>query len=545
MDLKTTCPGCGAAFRLPDAAAGRRFRCARCKTIFPASVASPAPQVPDDTDSPTPPSGRGRGWIVLAALGACAVVGVAVLLATRGGVPDTERMGHPQGSDKAPLEIPSEPEPRATVVAGAGELTGVRPLRSIQGDYSTSRFLVSTKFNRLLVQQASFQVMVVDSTSGRSFASPRFESGVTGISLSPDESTLFVIEALEVETSRRVHRLDVASGKWAMLPLPEAASGVLAVDGRTFVLTATGRYSGLGLYRWEGESLAELAWVRLPGMTGAILDHTSMRVYVSFPNNTLRTVAVGASDLKERTSPWDRLPADRPRQSPTALSSDGTRLYFGADQTDARNLSRVLRTFPEPIVAATRDLAFAARAFYDARTGEKRGEMPYEATIRATSADGTAFWTFDPSSKTMDGFAIEAGKGREPVRVARPEPSADTVAPDRPAVAARPQPSGVSGGARPPSPPRKTRGEGALNQLTHVRQIDLAWSGRPPRSTLADRLYEQPRYSSRPVTIESTFVSRRRSGRTHSGPADRPSQPPRPESSPTPRSPRIGRPSSC
>ncbi|HKB06578.1 MAG TPA: hypothetical protein VKD90_30560 [Gemmataceae bacterium] len=54
MPLSVSCAACGARVRLPDGAAGRRFRCPRCKGVIQAPPASePAPDNPFAYDNPT------------------------------------------------------------------------------------------------------------------------------------------------------------------------------------------------------------------------------------------------------------------------------------------------------------------------------------------------------------------------------------------------------------------------------------------------------------------------------------------------------------
>jgi hypothetical protein len=83
-----------------------------------------------------------------------------------------------------------------------------------------------------------------------------------------------------------------------------------------------------------------------------------------------------------------------------------------------------LEVFPEPIVAATRDVAFGSKAYYRATTGEKLGAYGFP-TVRtdrnfdikdagegviAISPDGLSVWVVDREKKVAHQFALEGEK---------------------------------------------------------------------------------------------------------------------------------------
>jgi predicted Zn finger-like uncharacterized protein len=49
MTLRTSCPGCGTAYTVPDDANGKKTRCQKCDQVFAVAVASP----PDELDVTT------------------------------------------------------------------------------------------------------------------------------------------------------------------------------------------------------------------------------------------------------------------------------------------------------------------------------------------------------------------------------------------------------------------------------------------------------------------------------------------------------------
>lgn len=73
MPISVTCPTCAGRVRLPDNAAGRRFRCPKCKGVIPGPP-KPAPPAPapvhgfvDEPGDPSPESPPAEGPIPISA----------------------------------------------------------------------------------------------------------------------------------------------------------------------------------------------------------------------------------------------------------------------------------------------------------------------------------------------------------------------------------------------------------------------------------------------------------------------------------------------
>jgi hypothetical protein len=107
-----------------------------------------------------------------------------------------------------------------------------------------------------------------------------------------------------------------------------------------------------------------------------------------------------------------------------ALSRDGSRLYHGRQQMSPAGTGKNLEVFPEPIVAATRDVAFGSKAYYRATTGSKLGEYGFPtartelkfdlkdagAGVVAVSPDGLSVWVVDREKKVAHHYALEGDK---------------------------------------------------------------------------------------------------------------------------------------
>src|SRR5262249_22974863 len=92
------------------------------------------------------------------------------------------------------------------------------------------------------------------------------------------------------------------------------------------------------------------------------------------------------------------------------LSVDGSRLYYGRLQVEALDVKHTLRTFPEAILAASRDLAFGQRNYYDAKTGATLGSLNFPSPAYTVSPDGMTLWVFDGATTTLHRYDLEGDK---------------------------------------------------------------------------------------------------------------------------------------
>jgi hypothetical protein len=104
------------------------------------------------------------------------------------------------------------------------------------------------------------------------------------------------------------------------------------------------------------------------------------------------------------------------------LSQDGSRFYYGKLQVKAATVTENLQTFPELIVAASRDIAFGSKAYYRATTGSKLGEFDFKTgagdprfggqspAAISVSPDGQSVWVIDRDKNTARHYALQEGK---------------------------------------------------------------------------------------------------------------------------------------
>jgi hypothetical protein len=87
-----------------------------------------------------------------------------------------------------------------------------------------------------------------------------------------------------------------------------------------------------------------------------------------------------------------------------ALATDASAFYYGRLQVDALDVTHNLRTFPEPIFAATGDVAFGNGNYYDAHTGALLGTLGFPTTVYGLNPGGTDFWAYDASTNRLRHF---------------------------------------------------------------------------------------------------------------------------------------------
>jgi hypothetical protein len=84
-----------------------------------------------------------------------------------------------------------------------------------------------------------------------------------------------------------------------------------------------------------------------------------------------------------------------------ALATDGSAVYYGSIGVDVLDVRRTLHVFPEPIYAASGDVAFGSRNYFDAHTGESRGSLDFTASAYALNPIDADFWAFDASANLL------------------------------------------------------------------------------------------------------------------------------------------------
>lgn len=344
----------------------------------------------------------------------------------------------PKAAPPARPAPPADPEPaipaNAGELRGDGELTGVGPIRSFKAPGNVAQVLFSPRHRRLFLRNSGSNVRVLDSETGAALGTRPATDQFTDMALSPDESTLFVAdfggEATGYGTPVRpnhVHRYAVAADRWDSEVAPKIAFRVAAVDAERLLLLESDQWIDVSLNRWDKGGLRELTRQSAERPSPVAYDPATRRLYVA-SSGAPQAIRVGTDAFRAGGGVAGRRfghAEGGPSGTISALSADGSRLYLGKQQVEALDLTHLVRTFPEPMVAASRDLAFADEAYYDARTGEKLGKLPFKSDVRTFSPDGRVMWAFDAASTTLHAFSVGPRGPREPAgaEVARAVPA--------------------------------------------------------------------------------------------------------------------------
>lgn len=298
-----------------------------------------------------------------------------------------------------------------------GTQTRLRELRKFAAPGKAAGLLYSPKHDLLFVRGVA--VWVLDGKTGKTLATQAPEHGFSDFALAPDQSALFAADYggtnIGYGTPRKpslIHRFDLATRTWERRNAPKIAFRIEAVDGQRFVLQEQDQWVNITLNRWEqNQTVAELDRNGGGYYHGDIdYDPRTGRVYHGNSGSSSREILVcQVADNKLRgvggTGTYGS--ANQNGGGSATLSADGGRFYYGRLQVDAVDFKKNLHVFPEPIVAASRDLAFGVKAYYNAADGQQVGELPFAPGVQAVSRDSRFLWASDPASNLLYQYALE------------------------------------------------------------------------------------------------------------------------------------------
>jgi hypothetical protein len=301
-----------------------------------------------------------------------------------------------------------------------GTQTKLRAVRTFKAPGNAVQLAYSPRHDLLFLRNSASAVWVVDAKSQKTLGMQSARDKFTDISVAPDESVLFAADYggtnIGYGTARQpshVHRYDLAARKWETRPAPKIAFRLETVDADRFLLLEQDQWVGLSLNRWEpaGAGIAELARIGCSYAGDIEYDPRTGRVYhgnsgISSPEVTVRRVV--GNGLKDGGGSGTYGTASKGGGGGgAALSADGTRFYYGRLQVEGLDIRHKLNTFPEVILAASRDVAFGKKYYYDAQTGKKVGDLAFEAAALTVSRDSMTVWAFNAATTTLHRYALE------------------------------------------------------------------------------------------------------------------------------------------
>jgi hypothetical protein len=334
---------------------------------------------------------------------------------------------------KPPVEVvkpPMNPEPDGPPVPPfaepvnsfkAGTQTRLREVRTVPAPGNAVQLAFSPKHQLVFLRNSDSGVWVVDVKENKSLGMQMAHSKFTDMSLAPDESCLYVADYggtnVGYGTAREpshVHRYDLATRKWEKRAAPKIAFHIETVDASRFLLLEQDQWVAASLNRWEADDakVTELARIGSDYYGDFDYDPRTGRVYHGNSGSSSHQISVYRVDHDKLVAVGNTgMYGTAQKGGGTAtLSVDGSRFYYGALQVEALDVKRNIHTFPEPIVAASRDLAFGEKAYYNAETGARVDSLGFATKAYALSRDSQVLWAYNAKDNALHQYALEGEK---------------------------------------------------------------------------------------------------------------------------------------
>jgi predicted Zn finger-like uncharacterized protein len=302
----------------------------------------------------------------------------------------------------------------------AGSQTKLRPTRTLPAADPPVQLVYSPKHELLFRHDGKKALCVTDVKAGKDIDTRSAVEDFSDLHLSPDQSALYVADygrtnigyATPMRPSH-VHRYDLAARKWERRQAPKIAFRIEVVDPWRFLLLEQDQWVSATVNRWEQgqDRLTELSRVGSNYAGDIEYDPRTGRMYhgnsgISSPE--IHVFRLAGNKLQPVAETGTYGTASKAGGGGSAvLASDGSCFYYGKLQVDANDVKNNRRNFLEVILAASRDLAFGEKGYYNAHTGEKVADVGFATRVQAVSPDGMFVWVYNPTSRQLHQFAIE------------------------------------------------------------------------------------------------------------------------------------------
>ncbi|VTS08824.1 atrophin-1 family protein [Tuwongella immobilis] len=318
------------------------------------------------------------------------------------------------------IQLPKDPSvaiPKMPLPTANGKQIKLTPVHSIPwngpGD---GRIVVSMSQKRIVAMRGNSQVILVD-FEGKTVGNWNAESGKVfrDVQLDPTGKYAFVWEndtvdnpfvLLQLPPDKLItnwRRIDLTTGQSSSGKSIGSAASFAVVDAEhllTVELTPKREFQ-LATWKW-GEKLTPISQV--PSVrAGRVVYHAeSKRVFYlpirpgpQVPQEWVNLVCVGGELCSGPESGYHTTHTAGMTPPITPISSDGTRLYVDTKQIEPHQPDKKDLFFPEPIVAASRDLAFSRSGYWDVTTGKPLGNWSGRMPDRSIGTDGKFVWVLD------------------------------------------------------------------------------------------------------------------------------------------------------
>jgi hypothetical protein len=282
-----------------------------------------------------------------------------------------------------------------------------------------SELAYAPAYHQLVLRDGGSTVEAIDLDT---LAATRHKSKTqfTNLALSPSQGTLFVadyggelIGYGEPSGQSYVHRYSLSTRKWAVDTV-YIAGNVQAESDTKFLLKSDDQWITFTNDQFAKDAATVLntgSW-GTPGWNAAVYegefryDWRTKRLIHG--NSGLSSQEIQAFKLSNneftKVEGTGMYGSAQGYGGSVALANDGSAFYYGRLAVDALNVAQTRQVFPEPIFAATGDLAFGNGKLYDAHSAALLQTLPFATSIYGLSPTGTDFWAFDGTAHLLRHF---------------------------------------------------------------------------------------------------------------------------------------------
>jgi hypothetical protein len=279
---------------------------------------------------------------------------------------------------------------------------------------AASQLVYSKQYNLLFLRNSGSAIRVVDTTTDQQIEVQLANEQFTDMDLTPDGQYLYAADWGGVVTGydtqinpHYVQRFDLATRQWEVKQSPVDTYKIEAVDDNRVITLESDQWVDVNLEQWgSGSSLTTLASAPIDYYGDIEYDPTTGRVYhgnSGSSSHEINVVRLVGNSFTPGVGSGIYGTAQNGGGT-SVLSLDGSRFYYGPLQVEALDVTNDIRTFAQPIYAATADLAFGSSAVYDANTGASLGSLGYSTTVYGLDQSGTQLWTY--SNNTLYQYSL-------------------------------------------------------------------------------------------------------------------------------------------
>ncbi len=302
----------------------------------------------------------------------------------------------------------------------------LRLLGKFDKNYRPEEMVYCHKHNLVFLRYAKRGVVIIDSEEKKEIGthSPSNDHVFVDMELTPSRDYLYVADRQDRNprndevADNYVHRYDLKARKWEKRLTPTYTVGkyqtrrinaqyvrrtrigsrtirrqldhIAALDDRRVVGSGKNKFA---IVSWQnGEEMSHVASIKSKGHR---FDYDPRTGYAHFSPTNRNSVRgnwlfdASPSISKDEEREFYKEVRGH-HEVGLLLSTNGKFMYFGHSQFETPNPLELVRNFPEPIFAASDDIAFGHKAYYNAHTGEKIDKWGREIHAHgiATSLDG-------------------------------------------------------------------------------------------------------------------------------------------------------------